>query len=618
MKWLKRLLGPADVAAPGQPIPAPEGGLSLLECLGSDDSAELTRLIEARDITAAEALLARALQRHPGQPALLLKQASCWRLGGDAARARSACDELLSGDCDAAAVHLELAMCCLAEHDLPAAIEQLEVAVHHQPENGTAWLRLGEVLMRLDRTKDAIQPLRQATEFAADNDKPQAWFLLGEALRLQHDFAGSQAAQEMCIGLDPDHVLGQIALGHSLVVAEDDRRALQCYEKAMALSAQLPSTLRLNVGSIHQNFGELEQARSIFAGLVAQRPGDATARWYLCQLDLLQCRWREGWANFHARFGAGAVPYRPMPYQPWDGRALADDTLLVLADEGLGDEIMFASCLPDLSKRVAHCIVECEPRLLGLFSRSFPGIHFIATQRENSTRWLSHLPEPRWQISAGALPQFFRTQEADFPQHTGYLRADPVRVQAWVERLKALFGSEPVVGLSWRGGIVGTRTKARSIDPESWAPILRVPGVHFVNLQYGAYQADLESIQQMHGIRIHDFPEAIADYDETAALVSALDLVVTCCTAIVHLAGALGKPAWVLTPMSPGWRYTADRRQMPWYPSTRLFRQDAYRNWQGACHDLSLELRLLTKDVTPEHPEMRKSHAIFGFGSAPP
>lgn len=613
MKWLKRLLGSVDVKEPDQVKPAPAGddAQPLAACLGAEDAAELERLIEAADTLAAEEVLASALLRHPDQPILRLKQATCWRLAGDFARAKVACDNLLSSDCDPAQVHLELAMCCLAEHDLPTAIEHLEVTVSHQPTHGAAWMRLGQLLMRLDRERDAIQPLRHATEHVADEDKPQAWFLLGEALRIQRDFVGSQAAQEMCVSLDPNHVLGQVALGHTLVVAEDDRRALQCYETAMALSPNLPSTLRLNVGSIHQHFGELEQARSIFAGLVSERPGDQTARWYLCQLDLLQCRWAEGWSNFHSRFGSGSVPYRPMPYPPWDGRPLADDTLLVLADEGLGDEIMFASCLPDLSRRVAHCIVECEPRLLGLFSRSFPKIHFIATKRENSTSWLSHLPEPKWQVSAGGLPAFFRQQESDFPAHTGYLRADPDRVQAWVERLRARFGNDPVVGVSWRGGIVGTRTKARSIEHASWAPILTVPGVHFVNLQYGAYQADLDAMQKMHGIQIHDFPEAISDYDETAALVCALDLVVTCCTAIVHLAGALGQSVWVLAPMSPGWRYTADRQHMPWYPSTRIFRQDAYREWQSACHDVSHELERLTKSVTSSAPEMRKIHATF-------
>jgi hypothetical protein len=130
------------------------------------------------------------------------------------------------------------------------------------------------------------------------------------------------------------------------------------------------------------------------------------------------------------------------------------------------------------------------------------------------------------------------------------------------------------------------------------APILGVTGLRFVNLQYGDSRRDLEKIQALHGVEVLDFPEALADYDETAALVGALDLVVTVCTAIVHLAGAMGRPVWILCPLVPGWRYTAHRTVMPWYPSSRLFRQRAYGSWDEACQYLASELRTLTGNVT--------------------
>jgi tetratricopeptide (TPR) repeat protein len=604
MKWLKRLLGSADIAASEKATQTTAGddSRSLAGCLGVDGAADLERLLEAGDSAAAEELLAKVLPLHPGQPVLLLKQATCWRLRGELARAKSACDELLSSDCEAAAVHLELAMCCSAEHDLPTAIEHLEVAVRHDPASGIAWFRLGQILMRLNQPREAHEPFRKATERVDEKHAAQAWYLLGETERLQRNLPAAQSAYEACLARDPKHLECLTALGHTHLLTEDELRALTCYESVMAASQQVPASLRLNVGAIHQHLAHFDEAHAILSNLVSERPGDHVARWYLCQLDLLQGRWSEGWANYRARFASGASPYRPMPYQPWAGQPLADEPLLVLADEGLGDEIMFASCLPDLRSRVAHCIVECEPRLRRLFERSFPDIHFVATQRENSTNWLAGLPEPRMQVCAGDLPAYFRASDAAFPKHDGYLQADPERVAYWRARLRETLGDKPAIGISWRGGAVGTRTRARSIDSADWAPILAVPDVGFVNLQYGQYQSERARLESEHGVAIHDFPEAIADYDETAALVAALDLVVTVCTAVVHLTGALGKPAWILTPLSPGWRYTADRTSMPWYPSTRIFRQEAFGDWGHPCREVSRGLHQLTNCVSTSTP----------------
>ena len=169
----------------------------------------------------------------------------------------------------------------------------------------------------------------------------------------------------------------------------------------------------------------------------------------------------------------------------------------------------------------------------------------------------------------------------------------------WRERLQRDLGAGLKVGISWRGGTPKTRARARTLSCADWAPILSVPGCQFVNLQYGECEAMLQQFQSEHGILPMHYPEALADYDETAALVCALDLVVSVCTAVIHLTGALGRPVWILAPLAPEWRYTAHRPVMPWYPSTRVFRQATMEDWSAPCQGVSAGLHQLTQIDNP-------------------
>lgn len=590
--------GPAATPAPAPPDrPAPD----------AETLAALARLAGhvpgARpDATQLLDTLRDWRDQHPeaaDAAALHLYDAAAARLQGRLDEAEKICHASLAhADIQPAGVHLELALIAWAGHDLAAAVDALSVAVSLDPQLGAAWLRLGDVLIRLDRLAEAETALREALPWLADEPLSDAWFLLGETLRMRRRDADARSAYEASLALQPGRPAALIALGHAHLMAEEEEKALACYEEAMRQTRQVPPEVQLNVGSIRQNLGDFQGARTIFERLLSDRPGDHLARWYLCQLDLLQCRWEAGWSNYPSRHRAGASPYRPMPYANWDGRPLLDQTLLVLADQGLGDEIMFASCLPDLQRRAPQAIVECEPRLLALFQRSFPALRFIATQRENSTDWLAGCPTPSWQIASGDLPALFRRADGDFPRHTGYLKADPARVARWHERLSERAGGRPRVGISWRGGLAATRTRARSIGVADWGPMLAGLDMHLVNLQYGDVTEDLAAFERLHGIRLDHDPAVIADYDETAALVCALDLVVSVCTSVIHLAGALGRPVWILTPHSPGWRYTADRDHLPWYPSSRIFRQARAGDWDHACRELSVALTQLTRNVS--------------------
>jgi hypothetical protein len=235
-------------------------------------------------------------------------------------------------------------------------------------------------------------------------------------------------------------------------------------------------------------------------------------------------------------------------------------------------------------------VIDCTPKLEGLFRRSFPGAAVHGGRQDAvDTAWLEACGAIDAQIAMGSLPRYFRTSRAAFPAHTGYLRADESSLERWRERLSGL-GPGPKIGISWRGGTVHTRTRSRSVELVELAPILRTPGVHFVSLQYGECAEDIARLQASHGIAIGHWPEALADYDQTAALVAALDLVISVQTAVVHLAGALGRPVWVLVPAVPEWRYQLSGEDLPWYPAARLFRQVAAGQWAEVCERIAAEL----------------------------
>jgi ADP-heptose:LPS heptosyltransferase len=208
----------------------------------------------------------------------------------------------------------------------------------------------------------------------------------------------------------------------------------------------------------------------------------------------------------------------------------------------------------------------------------------IARRRTFVNDWVNHIePRPEFQVPIGSLPR--RLGSA-----VGYLRADAQKTEKWRKRLDAL-GPGPKIGLSWQGGVGHTGKLRRSLTLEQLRPVLGIPGAHFVSLQYTDVTKELP---EMKSAGVHHWQEAIDDYDETAALVCALDRVLTVCTAIVHLTGALGRPAVVMVPFGSDWRYGASGERMSWYPSVRLVRQQRIGDWSGV---LSSVRRLLADDA---------------------
>jgi hypothetical protein len=240
---------------------------------------------------------------------------------------------------------------------------------------------------------------------------------------------------------------------------------------------------------------------------------------------------------------------------------------------------MFASCLPDLLRQGGECVVECSAKLQPLFARSFPAAHVIvADQTSPDLSYLGAAPPCDCRIAAGSLPRHFRRKLADFPDAAAYLAAAPDAIASWRSRLQQA-GAGLQIGISWRGGVAYTNQANRSVALADLVPLLRVPGCHFVSLQYAVAPGELEQLQERHGVQLSCWPDAIASLDETAALAGALDMIISVDTTVAHLGGALGRPTWVMLPANAEWRYMAEGERMPWYPSMRLFRRAQGQGW---------------------------------------
>jgi hypothetical protein len=250
--------------------------------------------------------------------------------------------------------------------------------------------------------------------------------------------------------------------------------------------------------------------------------------------------------------------------------------LLLYGEQGVGDEILFASSLQELLRDAREVHYVCNPRLEGLLRRSFPGVKFLT---EADAMRASPTDAPRFDctLPIGSLFRLYRRDAAQFAPHQGYLAADPTRIARWRERLGQL-GARQVIGLAWRGGRASTGRVLRTLRPQDCQALLGLPRTAWVCLQGDASPEELEGFRAQGASLLH-WPEAHAELDETAALICALDASVAASSTVVHLAGALGRRVWVLTPFAASWRYMSEGDHLPWYPSARLFRQQRDEPW---------------------------------------
>lgn len=363
-----------------------------------------------------------------------------------------------------------------------------------------------------------------------------------------------------------------------------------------------------NLGTLYINEGKPELAKLHLETAIGVAPDHAQARWNLSLAHLELGDYEQGWPLY--KWGIPAKVrmdrnYTKDPLPTWDGTP--GKRLVVYGEQGIGDEILFASCLPDLLRDCPHTVLDCHKKLHRLFATSFPSIDIYPTREDEVLLWpMKKDGTPRYDFDAklalGDLPGYYRRKLEEFPG-TPYLKPSAEMELHWNERLSNL-PRKPKIGISWIGGHKRTRVEVRSVELETLLPVLR-QDANWISLQYTPCEDEIKRFTDKHGIAIHHWPEACysADYDDTAGLVANLDLVITVCTSVVHLAGSMGVPVWVLTPSRPAWRYRLDLDTMPWYDCVTLFRQRTdSTDWTPVVEEVAANLEDLLKATNADHP----------------
>lgn len=443
----------------------------------------------------------------------------------------------------------------------------------------TQWYELGSTLMSRHAFQDATLAFMHASadpllRGRALNNIAAILMEMGKLIEAE------RYLQEAMLN-EPKLASAHCNLG--IVLQETGRRtdARKCYQNALNIDPQSPATL-CNLALLELEDGNSTQATQFVEKAIMLDPHNPGARYTRGLIRLLAFDFSHGWIDYEYRQCRTGPIKSPVDTKVWQGESLTDKTILVICEQGIGDQIMFSSCLIQLSTQARHCILTCHMKLAHLFRISFKSVDVLSEQ-DAKTKIANNKVD--FVVPIGSLGRFFRQDIKDFPRHNGYLHPETHSISFWQEKLRKL-GSGLKIGLSWRGGTEGTRSKLRSIPLEYLAPIINIESLHFINLQYTDCTNELVQFSKKHNKHIHTWPEAISDYHETAAIIHALDLVISVQTSVVHLAGALGKTVWVLVPNCPEWRYGNSGESMPWYPSARLFRQKPDQGWEYVIQEI--------------------------------
>jgi tetratricopeptide (TPR) repeat protein len=554
------------------------------------------------DAVGAEAAYREALRVAPDFINAWLSLGILLRGLGRPDEAEQAQREALRLDPHSYLAHLNLGNALLDQQRPAEAADEFRLAIQLKVDSAEAQNNLGRALLLMDDPK-CLGHFQAALRLKPD------YFLaaegLGTTLKRLGDYEAAARALRLATQLQPDAVEARLQLGDAYLATGKLNEAVREFEHLIHGDPSVPRA-KAGLASALTLLGQYARPKALFREAIKESgEGDPTLP--MCYaVFLLTCGdFGEAWRYYEARhLCPGGVP-RNFPAPLWRDEPLEGRTLLITCEQGLGDELNFASVIPDAIAAAAHCIIECDVRLESLYRRSFPTATVTGIERKNDEKWslalearVDSIPKFDFWTHIGTLPLHFRTSADAFPKSGAYLRADPERVAYWRERLDAL-GPGLKVGISWRGGVALTNSVSRSLALKQLEPLFSIPGVQFVSLQYGDNRAELEAFAVESGHLVHLWQDAIDTYDETAALVSALDMVVTVATAIVHLAGALDRPVWVMTPLGAGWRYGRTTPTMAWYPSARVFRQEKNYVWDRVIANVKRGLQRVAKGEDP-------------------
>jgi tetratricopeptide (TPR) repeat protein len=464
----------------------------------------------------------------------------------------------------------------------------------HRIEEAIAWYRhalrlktdhkvlnnLGTALMEQGKLDEAIDCFRKALGLRPDYGR--AYSNLGNAYREQGKLAEAVAACERAIHLEPDSAEAQNTLGAVLFHQGKVDDAIARFQPAVQLKPGFANAYH-NLGAAVMELGKAEEALENFRQAVQHEPDYASAHMALGMVYLTLGELEKGWAEYEWRWKTKDFVVRDFSEPRWDGSRLEGKTILLYAEQGLGDTIQFIRYAVLVKRLGGNVLLECQPPLLRLLART-PGIGQLVAAGSTLPPFDVHAP-------LLSLPFLLGTSADNVPADVPYVFADPSLEQHWREELSKITGFK--VGINWQGNPDHKKDRQRSFPLAGLAPLARIAGVKLISLQKAAGINQLSRVGRELGVIDlgSRLDEAAGPFMDTAAIMKNLDLVVTSDTATAHLAGALGVPVWVALPFAADWRWQTGRSDSPWYPTMRLFRQPRPGDWDGVFAAMGEALR---------------------------
>jgi len=502
---------------------------------------------------------------------------------------------------DYAPTHHTLGNALVLLNRFDEAITEYRTALALRPDFAPVQCSLAGLLVDKGLTDEAIDLARRS--LALSSNSAAAWYTLGRALRKQNRPAESVDAEQRALAIDPGFYLAFNELGNALLDLKRYDESIEAFNQLLKLAPSGEGRYNLggalwesgrceeaiaeyktaesmgfadprlhnNMGAIHHQVGRYDKAAACFRRAMKIGDGFPLARFNLAMLQLLEGDFSEGWAGYEERWKARSIP-KPARYAQlgmWDGGDLRGRRILLDCEQGFGDSIQFARYIPLIAERGGRPMLATQPELRRLM-KTVPGLEAIFCPPED-------LPMFDVQSPLLSLGHLFGTTLENIPAKVPYLFADPASAERWRKRIPD--DQRKKIGLCWSGSPKHLQDRVRSLSPEDLAPLGQVADAWYCSLQKAS--PDQTALRLPEGMQISDWTAEFTDFAETAALIANLDLVISCDTAVAHLAGAMGKPVWLLLPHVPDWRWLLDRDDSPWYSSMRLFRQAKAGEWRA-------------------------------------
>jgi Flp pilus assembly protein TadD len=470
-------------------------------------------------------------------------------------------------------------------HDLAADL--ILRAIHRNPTAAEYHANLGLALAAMNQFSQAIAAYQQA--IALRPDFPDALNNLGKA----HDLSGQTAQAVECyrraIALKPDFASAHSNLAQALCMAGETDAAIAALQQTIALAPQSAQAYN-NLGNAFYRKGDPVAAEQACRNALILRPDLPDAHLNLAVALLMQGKLPEGFKEYawRSRVQGTMVPRRSFMQPRWDGSELLGRRILLHVEQGFGDMIQFIRYVPMVVQRGGKVIVDCPEQFIRLLSGQFDVGHWI-TNLSESVQFEVHCP-------LLDLPMVFETSLESIPSDVPYIKAEARLADRWRDRLCSATQStndKPMhVGLAWAGSLAHANDRKRSMTLSTLAPLAEIDNLHFISLQKGP--GAVEASNPPGPMNLTDWTPELNDFADTAALIANLDLIITIDSAVAHLAGAMGKPVWLLLPFLPDWRWMMHREDSPWYPTMRLFRQPAPGDWETPVRKVGDALRELS------------------------